>query len=102
MSEHDIETRGLRVGPHPHGFIGRILAIVVEIHDVFAARLPPAAQDGVVFAVVARVLHLNDRHLRLRHEPATHLCGAVAATVVDQHDFMAALDLPPSSKLSVD
>jgi len=38
------------------------------------------------------VLHINDRHLRFRHEPAAHLCGAVAAAVVDQHDFMAALD----------
>ena len=92
VPEHDVEPFALRVLPQPHRLTRRILPIVIEVDDVGAARVAPAAQDGVVLAEVPRVLDEGDGDARRADEVPAHVRGGVGTSVVDQDDLVPALD----------
>ena len=92
MPKHHIKLLRFGVRPHPHRFVRRILPVIIEIHDVRALRLPPAAQHRIVLTEVPRVLHVDDRHLRLFEQLTAHRRRRITAAVVHQYDLMAALD----------
>ena len=68
--------------PEPHRFVRRILTVVIEVDDVSAARVTPAAEHRVVLAEIARVLDERDRHPGPAHELAADLARAIRAAVV--------------------
>ena len=72
-----------------------MLPVVIEVDHVRAAGVAPAGQHGVVFAEVAGVFDVGHRHARRAEELAAHLGGAVAATVVHQHDLVPARNREP-------
>ena len=92
MPEHHIQPVLTGVLPQPHGLGRGVLAVVIQIHDVQAPRLPPAREHGVVLAVVARMVDENERPARRVHEFAANLRRRIPAAVVHQHDLVSALD----------
>jgi hypothetical protein len=70
--------------------LGRILQIVVNGDDEFAAGRADAAQQGVVLAVVAA--HAQAAHTGVAGTQALdHAPGIVAAAILDEHDLEAQL-----------
>ncbi len=93
VAEDDVEPLALRVLPQPHRLGRRILPVVVQVDDVGAAGVAPAGQDGVVLAEVPGVLDERDRDAGGAHEVAADRARRVGAAVVDEDDFVPALDL---------
>jgi hypothetical protein len=91
-AEDHVEPGFERVPPQADGLRRRILPVVVEVHDVGAARVPPAGDDGVVLAEVARMLDERHRHACRLHQRTAHLARGVAAAVVHEDDLVAAGD----------
>ena len=75
------------------GFRRRILPVVIQIHDVRAARVAPAGEHGVVLAVVARVFDQGDGDLAGADELPAHVAGGLVAAVVHENDLVPAVDL---------
>ena len=92
VAEDHVEPGILGVTPQPHRLGWWILPVVVKVDDVGATRMPPAGEHRIVLAVVPRMLNERDRHLRVADERAAHLAGRIATAVVDQNDFVPALD----------
>ena len=80
--------------PEPHRFARRILAVIVQIDDVRAARVTPAGEHRVVLAEIPRVLDERDRQRgAVRTSSRQTLHRVVDAAVVDEHDLVPALDV---------
>ena len=93
VTEHHVQSVRLRVLPEADRLARRVLTVIVEVHEVRAAGVPPAGQHGVVLAEIPRVLDERDRNTRMPQQLAAHLAGPVAAAVVHEHDLMAAVDV---------
>ena len=93
VAKHHIKTLAAGMLPEPHRLTRRILPIVIEIDDVRAPGVAPAGEDGVVLTEVARVLDERDRDASGAHEVAADLGRAIGTAVVDEDDFVSALDL---------
>ena len=58
-----------------------------------SARMAPARKDRVVFAKIARVLYVRQRHAGVADELTANGCRLIGATIIDQHDLMSARNL---------
>ena len=61
--------------------------------------MPPAGQDGVVLAIIARVLNHRDRNPGSAHQLGAERESAIAAAIIDQDDLVAPVDHRASMSL---
>jgi hypothetical protein len=73
-------------------FLGRVLHVVVHGDDMGPADVMQARHDRIVLAVVSRQVDKGDRHSRAVNQGTAYFEAVVGAAVVDQYDFMPAVD----------
>ena len=93
VAKDHIEPLAARMLPEPHRLARRILPVVIQVDDVGALGVAPTGQNGVVLTEVPRVLDESDRDAGGTHEVAADGGRRIGAAVVDENDFVPALDL---------
>src|SRR5690606_14630125 len=84
MTKHHVNTRFLRMSPKAHRLCRRMLAIIIQVHNMPATCLSPTGEYGIVLTEIAGVLDVDDRNARRRDQFTTKRRRGIATAVVDQ------------------